>query len=69
MSDPMTDMTRDFKMANRAMEHFNAALLDFQACCIRLDWKGTEVARERALGAADSFMDNFAAGYKRTEGL
>lgn len=67
MSTKIADIQKDFLMADKAMSSFTTALLDFKTHCLRLDWKNAEVAREKALGSIDSFLDCFAAAHKRME--
>jgi hypothetical protein len=61
------DMVEDFNRSRRAMEHFNAGLLEYQGACIRCDWDAAEKARQTVIGCIDSYLDNLAAAYKRTE--
>ena len=67
MADLQTDMASDYKQASCAMELFSAALLDFHAACLRLDWKACEKSRGDAQAALDGYLDNLAAAYKRME--
>lgn len=65
--DMQQDMTDDFRAANRAIELHTAALLDFQAACIRYDWKAADKSRGDAEAAMDAYLTNVAAAYKRME--
>ncbi len=60
-------MASDYKQASRAMELFSAALLDFQAACLRRDWKACEKSRGDAQAALDGYLDHLAAAHKRME--
>jgi len=60
-------MTDSMKQAQRAMELFNAAMLDFQAACMRHDWTAAEKSRGDIAAAIDGYLDRLAAMYKRAE--
>lgn len=56
----------DLTRAGSSMNVVQEALAEFQAACIVHDEPASKVARERALGALDSFMDNIAAAHQAT---
>ena len=67
MSDPVADMTRSFKEANKSQQAFTSYSMEFQAACLRFDWKAAQVAHRRAVDSMDGYFDNLAAAYKRQE--
>ena len=66
-TQPAADAARSFAAANRASDHQQSWMMSFQAACMRHDWEAAEAARAGVLASIDSFMDNYAAGYKRME--
>ena len=65
--DVNADAARDFAASSKAMEHHQSWMMSYQAACMRHDWDAAEAARAGVLASIDSFMDNYAAGYKRME--
>lgn len=61
------DIQKDLVHASSAWQAFMQANIDFTACCEKRDWNGAEEARQRALGALDSYYDCLAAPFKRLE--
>jgi hypothetical protein len=61
------DMTRDFRSSASNMKCFEVSVLEFQAACLRFDWKAAQVHHHNAVDSIDAFFDNMAAAYKRLE--
>ena len=61
------DVAADLRGAETAYRSYLAAMLEFQACCIRFDWQAADEIRQRVEALHDAFLEHIAAAYKRME--
>jgi hypothetical protein len=67
-TDREAAICRDLAAAQHASLLANAAMLEFQAACLKGDWAAAEEARLRVLAGWETTLDNFMAAYRRVNG-
>ena len=60
------DALRCFHQAEEARRAHQAALLEFQAACLKRDWSKADGARFAAVAAFEAYLDAMMAGYRET---
>lgn len=67
MTDFSSKMVGELGAAQNAHREHVAALHEFQAACLRYDWKAAEAARLKVVATLESHLDHMASAHRHMQ--